>query len=365
MKVNLFETSVTDSNTIESLTSSFQKLLKNGQFVLGNNLEEFESKFSKFIGSNYVVGVNSGTDALLLSLLASGVKKNDIVITSAFTYFATIEAIHNIGAVPYLTDISPETLQIDFQNINKKVLNSAKAIIPVHLFGGHVDISELNKIKNKYNLLVIEDVAQAFGTKFNGKFAGTFGNCGAFSFYPTKTLGSIGDAGAITTNSYNTYQNLLKLRNHGHIDRDNFKFSGYNSRLDEIQAIFLIHKLNYINEEIQKRQLIANHYISNLDDIENITFIKNNKTFNYFPILTKNLVERNSLVKYLNSKNIQTAIYYKKPLSDLKFNWITKDINLKNVNNIKKRILCIPIYPSLTIKKQNYVIKSIREFYEA
>lgn len=365
MIVNLFETSINNSKTIESLTKSFELLLKNGQYVLGKNLETFENNFSKFINSKFTVGVNSGTDALMLSLIASGIKKNDLVITSSFTYFATIEAIYNIGATPYLTDISKTTLQIDFSKIDKKILQSAKAILPVHLFGGYVNVEELKNIKDKYDLIVIEDVAQAFGTNVNGKFAGTFGDCGAFSFYPTKTLGAIGDAGAITTNDEKIYQDLLMLRNHGHIDRDNFKFSGFNSRLDEIQAIFLNERLKNIEKEIIQRNEIARNYISNLSDIKSLTFIECNNSYNYFPILTIDKAERESLIKYLTSKDIQTAIYYKVPLSDLKFDWITKDSNLQNVDNIKNRILCIPIYPSLNIEKQNYVIKSIREFYEA
>jgi len=366
VKVNLFHTKVDNTKDLNSLKKSFEALLESGQFVLGNNVKVFESNLSKYLKAKYAVGVNSGTDALTLSLVAMGIKPGDFVITSSFTYFATIEAIHNIGAKPFLVDICEDTLQINLENIKPEILKKAKAIIPVHLFGGHVDIEKLLKIKKLYNLKIVEDVAQAFGTKVNNSYAGTFGDCGAFSFYPTKTLGSIGDAGAVVTDSKHIFENLMKLRNHGHIDRDNFKFSGYNSRLDEIQAIFLNKKLENIDIEIAKRQTIAGKYQKNLSDIKNISFFNhNNKTFNYFPILCKNKKERKDLINFLNSKNIQTAIYYKKALSDLSFDWIYRDSDLHHVNNIKNRILCLPIYPELNRSKLDYVISNIRNFYES
>ncbi len=362
MKVSLFDTKVNES---EEITKLFKKLLKNGQYVLGNNVNSFESSLGSYLNSKYVVGVNSGTDAIELSLKALGVKKGDYVITSGFTYFATIEAVHNVGAIPHIVDIDVETLQINLDSIEKKFLNKAKFIIPVHLFGGYADIPKLMELSKNYELKIIEDVAQSFGTKYKDKHLGTFGDAGAFSFYPTKTLGSIGDAGAITTNNKFVYEDLLMLRNHGHIDRDNFKFAGRNSRLDEIQAMFLNLRLKNIDEEIKKRVEIANIYMNSLDSISNITFYNSVlETFNYFPITVQNLKERDDLVNHLNSRDIDTAIYYRKPLSDLTFDWISKSSNFTNINFVKDRILCLPLYPSLKMNKLKYTINTIKSFYK-
>ena len=366
MKVKLFQTNLEDSNKISDLNKSFNRLLKNGEFILGENLKKFENNLAKYLGAKYAVGVNSGTDAIQLSLLASGVKPGDIVITSGFTYFATIEAIYNIGARPFLVDICKKTLQMDMDKISKEVLKSAKFIVPVHLFGGLVNIDKLMLFKKNYKLKIIEDVAQSFGTKYKNKFIGTFGECGAFSFYPTKTMGAIGDAGAIVTNNSSIYEDLLKLRNHGHVDRDNFKFPGFNSRLDEIQAIFLEKRLETIDLEIKKRKMIGTKYFDDLNDINNLKFFNNNiQTFNYFPILTKSRKERTNLVEHLANNNIETVVYYKKPLSDLNFDWILKDDNFDNVNYIKNRIMCLPLYPELSNTKLDYVITKVRSFYES
>jgi len=363
MNVPLFDTK---SKNNDILLSRFNLLLNKGKFVLGENLKTLEDNLAKFLNSKYVVGVNSGTDALEISLKCLGIKNGDVVITSGFTYFATIEAIHNVGGIPYLADINRDSLQIDLHNLDKNILNKAKFIIPVHLFGGYVNIEELLKISKNFNLKIVEDVAQSFGTKVNGKFLGNFGHTGAFSFYPTKTLGAMGDAGAITTNSKKLYEDILKMRNHGHIDRNNFKFSGRNSRLDEIQAIYLNLKLQSINKDIASRKHIADEYHLGLKHIKDLKFYNDKlQTFNYYPIVTKTELNRNQLVNFLKSRNIETAIYYKKPLTDLNFSWIAKGKSYKNIDYIKKRILCLPIYPNLSKSKLSYTIKSIREFYEA
>lgn len=362
MKVSLFDTKVQNK---EKILNSISDLLDNGQYVLGNSLTSFEKNLANYLNCKYVVGVNSGTDAIELSLKALGIKKGDSVITSGFTYFATIEAIHNVGAIPYIVDIDINTLQIDLNSINKNILNKSKFIIPVHLFGGYVNVSELLKLSKIHNLKIVEDVAQSFGTKYKNKHLGTIGDTGAFSFYPTKTLGSIGDAGAIATNKKTVYEDLLMLRNHGHIDRDNFKFAGRNSRLDEIQAIYLDQRLRNIDKEIKKRVEIATIYMNSLEKIENVTFYNNElETFNYFPITVKNLKERDSLVEFLNLNDIDTAVYYRKPLSDLKFDWIKKGSSFENINFIKNRILCLPLYPNLPTEKLQYTINTIKSFYK-
>lgn len=362
MEVSLFDTTILNST---KLLNSFEKLLNSGKFILDKNVNDFEKNLSKYLKCKYVVGVNSGTDALELSLKVLGIKKGDYVITSGFTYFATIEAIHNVGGKPYLIDINRDTLQIDLENIDTKVLEKANFIIPVHLFGGSVDIDNLKFLSQKYSLKIVEDVAQSFGSMYKKKYLGTIGNTGALSFYPTKTLGAIGDAGAIVTNNKKIYEDLKKIRNHGHINRENFKFAGSNSRLDEIQAIFLNERLKGIDEEIKLRKNIANFYLESLKDIDDITFYNSSlQTFNYFPISLKRVTDRDKLERFLNKNGIGTGIYYKKPLTDLQFDWILKSKSYKNIDFIKKRIICLPIYPNLEKKQQNYVVKNVREFFK-
>jgi len=362
MKVSLFDTTILDSS---KLLNSFEKLLNSGKFILDKNVNDFENNLSKYLKCNYVVGVNSGTDALELSLKALGIQKGDYVITSGFTYFATIEAIHNVGGKPYLVDINRDTLQIDLENIDSKVLEKANFIIPVHLFGGSVDIHKLKHLSKKYSLKIVEDVAQSFGSMYKKEYLGTIGNAGAFSFYPTKTLGAIGDAGAIATNNKKIYEDLIKMRNHGHIDRDNFKFPGNNSRLDEIQAIFLNERLKGIDEEIELRKSIANFYFESLKEIDGITLYNSSlQTFNYFPISLNKVTDRDKLERFLNSNGIDTAIYYKKPLTDLQFDWISKGKSYKNIDFMKRRIICLPLYPNLQKKQQNFVVKIVKEFFK-
>ena len=179
MKVPIFNPAVEDT---KDLINEFDKLLKNGQFVLGKNVQKFEENLSRFLGSQYIVGVNSGTDALELALKALKIKDGDYVITTGFSYFATIEAIYNVGGRPYIVDIDRNTLQIDIDNIDHSILEKAKFIIPVHLFGGHVEIEKLLKISKKYNLKIIEDVAQSFGTKHRRGYLGTIGSTWSCSF---------------------------------------------------------------------------------------------------------------------------------------------------------------------------------------
>ena len=364
MKIQLFDTSINNS---EYVVKDVRDLLDSGKYILGKNVREFEKKLSKFLSSKFVIGVNSGTDALTLSLVGLGIRPGDYVITSCFTYFATVEAVKHAGGIPYIVDVDKNSLQMNFDGIDEAILKKAKFIIPVHLFGGKVDLEKLIKTSKKFNLKIVEDVAQSFGTNFeNGSFTGTIGDAGAFSFYPTKTLGSVGDEGAISTNNKSLYEDLLKLRNHGHIDRDNFAFPGYNSRLDEIQAIYLNRKLETINEDILKRKEIASMYFERLEHIKDLNFYNEHiDTFNYFPISTVNPKNRNGLIEHLNNHGVGTAVYYKKTLADLNFKWIYGASEFKNADYIKKRILCLPIYPKLEQKSVEYVVKKIKEFYHA
>ena len=203
---------------IKNFQTRFNKKLNQGVYVGGKDVTTFEENIASYIGSKYCVAVNSGTDALLLSLIALGIKKGDKVVVPSFTFFATIEVVMHLGAIPIFVDINTETYTIDVDDFKKKVNQNIKAVIPVHLFGNNANIDEIKKICSTHNIKIIEDVAQAFGsgTENNTKL-GSIGDIGAFSFFPSKTLGGIGDGGCIVTNNLSHYKKVLKLRNHGQV----------------------------------------------------------------------------------------------------------------------------------------------------
>ena len=221
------------------------KVLRSGQYILGPNVVKIEKKFSDFLNIKYAISCNSGTDALLIALKCLGIKKNDEIITSPFTYFATAEVIAQLGAKPVFVDININTFNLDVAQISKLVTKKTKAIIPVHIFGQPADMISIMKIAKQYKLKVIEDCAQSFGAKIKSKMTGTFGSFGCFSFFPTKNLGTAGDGGMMVTNNQSYYNKALKLRNHGGLERNIHNYLGYNSRLDEIQAAILNIKIKY------------------------------------------------------------------------------------------------------------------------
>ena len=212
------------------------EVLRSGSYILGPNVKALEVELAKYIGCNYTVSLNSGTDALHLALRALDIGPGDEVITTAFTFVATTEAIGIVGATPVFADINPDTFNIDPKEIEKRITPKTKAIIPVHLYGQPCDMGAIMDIAKRHNLYVIEDCCQAIGAEYKGQKVGTFGDIGCYSFYPTKNLGGMGDGGLITVNSENLRDRIVALRNHGGAIRYHHDEIGVNSRLDEIQA---------------------------------------------------------------------------------------------------------------------------------
>ena len=219
----------------KEIESAIKNVLKSGRYTLGENVESFEDEFSKYIGTKYGIGVNSGTDALILSLNAIGIKPGDEIITTPFTAIPTYSAIRQVNAIPIFADVDPETFLIDINKIQELITKKTKAIIPVHLFGNIVDIKKIRDIIGS-DIAIIEDCAQSHGGEIRNIKAGSMGDLSAFSFYPTKNLGGYGDGGMILTDNDQYYQFLKKKRQYGMINKDEFEFDGLNSRLDEIQA---------------------------------------------------------------------------------------------------------------------------------
>jgi len=288
---------------------------ENARFILGKEVQELEEKVSQFLGCRYAVGVASGTDALLLSLRALGIKQGDEVITTPYTFFATAGAIVNVGGRPVFVDINPETYNLDPDICEDAVTERTKAIIPVHLFGQSCDMDPIMEIAKQHNLAVMEDACQSIGCSYKGKMVGTIGNAGCFSFFPSKNLGGFGDGGMVTTDDEMLYTRVKMLRVHGAERKYYHKMVGTNSRLDTIQAAVLLIKLKYLKEWIDLRQKHAEVYYEELNNVGDIILPwkapYSTHVYNQFIIQT---VFRDRLMEFLKKKGIGTAIYYPLPL---------------------------------------------------
>lgn len=287
---------------------NFDDFIKNGWYILGTQVNKFEEEFAKFCNTNYCVGVASGLDALILAIDAFDFPKNSEIIVPSNTYIATIMAIVRNGFKPILVEPDIRTYNIDSSKIEEKITNNTKAILVVHLYGKACEMDKINQIAIKYNLKIIEDCAQAHGAKFKNQIVGSFG-VGCFSFYPTKNLGALGDAGAITTDNEELSKKFKSLRNYGSSTKYYNDVLGYNSRLDEIQAGFLSIKLQILDEITNHKRELAKIYLENLNDI----FIKpivGKDYFDVYHIFNIRHHNRDELKDYLFKNNIKTEIHY-------------------------------------------------------
>ena len=341
--------------------------LKSGQTFFGKNLLKFESNFRHKYKSKYGIAVGSGTDALLISLMSLNIKKGDEVITASNTAIPTISAIINSGAKPVLVDINHDYL-IDYKKIEKVITRYTKAIIPVHLYGKACNMKEILKISHKHKLHIIEDCAQAQGAKFNNKFVGTFGSFGCFSFYPTKILGNYGDGGFILTNNYDLYQKITKIRFYG-IETLNKKnkfynkyysnINGLNSRLDEISSNILNFKLKKVDTFIKRRRALAKIYSNELKKTSLCLPKTTNDTYDVYHLYTVFHKKRETIIKKLLKKGIQTRVIYPYPINRMKaYNYFFKNKKFSISENMSKGIFSLPLYPEL---KTTSVIKICNE----
>ena len=292
--------------------NSFSSFLSNGFYILGDNVRKFENEFAQYIGTKYCVGVASGLDAIQLSIMALDLPKKSEIIVPSNTYIATILAIINAGHIPILVEPNIETYCIDSSNIIQKISKKTKAIVVVHLYGKISEMDKICEISKEYNLKVIEDCAQAHGASLDQKKAGSWGDFGAFSFYPTKNLGALGDAGAITTDSEEYYIKIKALRNYGSEVKYYNKYVGLNSRLDELQATFLRIKLRELDQINEHKRSLASIYLNNLSS----DFVKPHQEKRYFDVfhifnIRHNLRDRIQL--YLRENGINTEIHYPVP----------------------------------------------------
>ena len=292
--------------------NAFFNTINSGRFILGQNVKNFEKNFAKYCNTKYCIGVANGLDALTLSLVALKFQKGSEIIVPSNTYIATILGILHAGYKPVLVEPDLNTYNIDSEKIESAINNKTRGILVVHLYGKPCKMDKIISISQKYELKIIEDCAQAHGAKYKGQVVGSFGNVSAFSFYPTKNLGALGDAGAITLSDDKLNTEILKLRNYGSSEKYVNDVIGYNSRLDEIQAIFLQIKLAYLNKINEHKRELAKIYFENLKS-DFIKPIFEKDCYDVFHIYNVRHTKRNQLREYLNKNNILTEIHYPIP----------------------------------------------------
>jgi len=342
---------------------AINEVLDNTAFILGKTVEQFEDEFSGFIGSRYAVGVASGTDALHLALRATGISREDEVITVTNTFYATTAAIELAGAKPVLVDCDPTTYLMDLSAAEAAITSKTRAIIPVHLYGQAVDMDKVLAIAQKHNLIVVEDTCQAHGTKYKGQGAGTFGLAGAFSFYPGKNLGAFGDGGAVTTDNQEIHEKLLALRNYGSTQKYFHPTFGTNSRLDGIQAAVLRVKLPFLAEWNQARFLAAERYIRNLAGHPGIVLPGHaeNSTHIYHLFVIQVNRNRDEVLKKLAEQNIQAGIHYPIPLHlQQAYHYLGyQKGDFPEAESSSQKIISLPIFPEITHDQIDFVCDSL------
>jgi dTDP-4-amino-4,6-dideoxygalactose transaminase len=342
-------------------------------FILSEEVSSLEREIAQYTNVSYAAGVASGTDALILSLKAAGIGQGDRVITTAFTFFATSEAVSILGGVPVFVDINPDTFNIDpdkiekfMENASSEVADSVKAILPVHLYGQCADMTRIQKIAEKYDLKIIEDCCQAIGSYHKGKKAGAFGLSGCYSFFPSKNLGGFGDGGMIVSSNNDLINRIKKLRVHGSTEQYIHDEIGHNSRLDSLQAAVLRVKLKKLDMWLEGRRRIAQKYDSAFSGCNIATPEVAEGNVHTYHQYTIKVDERNELLKYLNDKGIGARIYYPVPLHlqpcyrDLGYSIGSLPVS----ETVAEKVLSLPVYPELSDEKVDYVIDTVLGFYK-
>ena len=348
------------------LDSAVLAVMANCQFGLGDNVKALEQEIANLCGAKYGIAVASGTDALILALCASGIKEGDEVITTPFTFVATTEAIALVGAKPVYVDIDPETFNIDSTKIEDKITSRTKAILPVHLYGQVADVTAIGKIAQRHGLRVIYDGAQAIGSETQGKAVGKFGDAVTLSFFPTKNLGAAGDGGMVLVNDEELAEMLRVLRFHGSGGTYAYRYVGYCSRLDEIQAAVLRTKLPHLGKWTDARRKNAEEYRSLLADITVKLPEAKPSNKHVYHQFTVRCSERDQLKEYLKSREIDTGIYYPSPLHlEEAYRYLGYGPgDFPEAERACREVLSLPVFPELTDQQLAHTADSIRSFYE-
>tara|TARA_Y100000589_G_scaffold53874_1_gene44735 strand:- start:723 stop:1895 length:1173 start_codon:yes stop_codon:yes gene_type:complete len=363
----------------KSIDQRIKTVLDHGKYILGPEVNELEEKLANFVGVNHCVGVSSGTDALLISLMALGIKRGDEVITTPFSFFSTVETILLLGAKPVFVDIEELTYNINPKLIKEAISNKTKAIIAVSLYGQPANFLEINKIGRKYDIPIIEDGAQSFGSSHHKSKSCGLSTIGTTSFFPSKPLGCYGDGGACFTNDKELAKNIKEISIHGQNKRYSHNQIGLNGRLDTIQAAILLAKLDLFEAEVEARIKIGARYTEKLKGkgFDKTPFIsyENSSVYAQYTIQVNN---REKVIENMKSKGIPTAVHYPSLLTDQRalrcFNFknknfidsifskeIYKSYDINNAKKAARKVLSLPMHPNLSEKNQNLVINSLME----
>ena len=405
MKVQLLDLKAQYATIKEEVNAALIRVAESQYFILGPEVKKLEETVCNYIGCKYAIGVSSGTDALLIALMAAGIQAGDEVIMPTYSFFATAGVVARLNAVPVFTDIDPVTFNIDVNDIEKRISSKTKAIIPVHLYGQACDMDAINIIAKKHNLKVIEDGAQAIGVDYKSGRVGTLGDIGCFSFFPSKNLGAFGDGGVVTTNDEELGERLRIMRVHGSKPKYYHKMIGGNFRLDEIQAAVLNVKFPYLDRWSEKRRENAALYNDKLSEIlrpqrrtqddkqylnskeqivnsnkeqelkkHNLEWkdkiilpkavykdlgLKNYHIYNQYVIMVE---KRNELQAFLKENDVATEIYYPVPFHKQECFAYLKADGYPNADYAAEHSLALPIYPELTLQQINFVSNKILEF---
>ena len=369
MQVPLFDIKLQNAKIREAAIDRFSKVFDSSAFVLGEGVKNFEQNMARYLGVSHALGVSSGTDALLLAMMALGIGPGDEVICPSFTFFATAGCISRVGAKPVFVDINLDDFNASCEDIEQKITTKTKAIIVVHLFGQAARLESIIELAANRDIPVVEDCAQSLGATRNGHQTGTVGTIGCFSFYPTKNLGGFGDAGLVCTNDDQLAEKCKILRVHGMESRYFHKYIGGNFRIDEIQAALLDIKLPYVDEYVDHRRQNALFYLKELAGVEDIILPQeidgNFHTWNQFTIRVQN-GKRDKLLAYLKEHDVGSNVYYPMPL-DLQEcfkDFVNPRKLTQNAKLAASEVISLPIYPELTPDQLSYVVETIRAFFK-
>jgi UDP-2-acetamido-2-deoxy-ribo-hexuluronate aminotransferase len=362
MQIDFIDLKTQYSALETDINARIQKVLKHGLFILGPEVKECEEALAKFTGSKHVLAVSSGTDALLMAMMALGIGPGDEVITSPFTFVANAEMIVLLGATPVLVDIETDTYNIDASKIEAAITKKTKAIMPIGLYGQTADMDAINAIGAKHGIPVIEDAAQSFGAEYKGKKSCNLAAIGCTSFFPAKPLGCYGDGGAVFTNDDNLFKVMNEIRTHGQEKRYYHTRLGINGRLDTLQCAILIPKIGRFPWEIQRRQEVAQRYNEGFKNLEGKIFTPKVRpdrlsVYAQYTLFTE---QRDQLIEKLTKANIPTAVHY--PIS-MHEQPIYKDkvrfTSLKNSEKASQCVMSLPMHPDMKTDVQDFIIKTV------
>jgi dTDP-4-amino-4,6-dideoxygalactose transaminase len=357
----------------EEIDQAISDVIQSSVFVKGGKVLEFEENLKQFVGVNHIISCGNGTDALQIAIMALGLEEGDEVITTPLTFVSTLEVLALMKLKPVLVDVDSETFNIRVEAINSVITSKTKAIVPVHLFGQCANMENLLKIAKQNNLFLIEDACQALGTEYifgNGRkaMAGTIGEIGFNSFFPTKNLGAYGDGGAIYTNRSDLAEKMRSIANHGMSKKYHYKQIGMNSRLDALQAAILDVKLKYINQYIAARQTAADYYDQKLKNIPQIILPKRttNSTHTFHQYTIKVPEKRDQLQQFLQNKGIPSMVYYPMPLHlQEAYHYLGyKKGDFPVAEELSQLVLSLPMHTELTNEQLESIVLSIHLFFE-